>query len=291
MLLKERGYFDAPVREKVEFTTKEFYLSHNLKFKEQYKMGETIGYGGLSTTRKCYHKMTGEVRAVKVTKKEDLEYGERQKLLAEIEILKELDHPSICRIIDIFEDKKKFYFVQEYLSGGGLFDSLIQNVGFTEQASATIFRQLISAVAYLHSKKIAHRDIKPDNILFESNDALNIKVLDFGNSRKMGENEAMQGVYGTAYYVAPEVLTGKYDEKCDIWSMGVILYMLLSGNPPFNGQSDIQIIEAVKKGDFEIDGGVWDEITPSAKDLCLRMLTHDPSQRISAAESLNHPWF
>jgi calcium-dependent protein kinase len=125
MLLKERGYFDAPVREKVEFTTKEFYLSHNLKFKEQYKMGETIGYGGLSTTRKCYHKMTGEVRAVKVTKKEDLEYGERQKLLAEIEILKELDHPSICRIIDIFEDKKKFYFVQEYLSGGGLFDSLI----------------------------------------------------------------------------------------------------------------------------------------------------------------------
>ena len=132
MLLRERGYFDAPVRQKVEFTTKEFYLSHNLKFKEQYKMGETIGYGGLSTTRKCYHRLTGEVRAVKVTKKEDLEFGERQKLLQEIEILKELDHPSICRIIDIFEDKKKFYFVQEYLSGGGLFDSLIQNVGFTE---------------------------------------------------------------------------------------------------------------------------------------------------------------
>ena len=110
-MLRERGYFDAPVRQKVEFTTKEFYLSHQLKFKETYRMGEIIGNSGLSTSRKCYHRMTGEVRAVKVTKKEDLEYGERQKLLQEIEILKQLDHPSICRVIDIFEDKKKFYFV------------------------------------------------------------------------------------------------------------------------------------------------------------------------------------
>ena len=157
--------------------------------------------------------------------------------------MKELDHPSICRVIDIFEDHKKFYFVQEYLSGGGLFDSLITNVGFTENASATIIRQILSAVSYLHSKKIAHRDIKPENILFESNDALNVKLLDFGNSRQMGENDAMHGVYGTAFYVAPEVNKGDYDEKCDVWSIGVILYMLLSGNPPFNGNSDIQILE------------------------------------------------
>jgi calcium-dependent protein kinase len=102
----------------------------------------------------------------------------------------------------------------------------------------------------------------------------------------MGENGAMHGVYGTAYYVAPEVLHGDYDEQCDIWSVGVILYMLLSGNPPFNGNSDIQIIEAVKKGDYEINGGVWDEISPEAKDLTMRMLTHDPKQRITAHEAL-----
>ena len=125
------------------------------------------------------------------------------------------------------------------MSGGGLFDSLIQNVGFTENASASIIKQVLSAVSFLHSRNIAHRDIKPDNILFESNDALNVKLLDFGNSRQMGKNEAMRGVYGTAYYVAPEVLQGDYDEKCDIWSIGIILYMLLSGNPPFNGNSDI----------------------------------------------------
>jgi calcium-dependent protein kinase len=103
-------------------------------------MGEPIGFGSLSTTRKCVHMLTDEVRAVKVTKKEDLEYGERQKLLAEIEILKEIDHPSICRVIDIFEDVKKFYFVQEFLSGGGLFDTLIHSKGFTENAAALIIR-------------------------------------------------------------------------------------------------------------------------------------------------------
>mmetsp|Transcript_14375 Transcript_14375/g.24482 ORF Transcript_14375/g.24482 Transcript_14375/m.24482 type:complete len:100 (+) Transcript_14375:715-1014(+) len=98
----------------------------------------------------------------------------------------------------------------------------------------------------------------------------------------MGENEAMHGVFGTAYYVAPEVLRGDYDEKCDIWSVGVILYMLLSGNPPFNGNSDLHIIEAVKRGNFAIEGGVWDEVTPQAKDLVVKMLTLDPSKRISA---------
>ena len=249
-LLRDRGYFNAPTRDKVEFTTKEFYLSHQLQFKEQYKMGETIGYGGLSTSRKCYHRLTGEVRAVKITKKEDLEYGERKKLLEQIEILKELDHPSICRVIDIFEDKKKFYFVTEYLSGGGLFNSLITNVGFTEHASATILKQVLSAVAYLHSKNIAHRNIHPENVLFQSNDALNVKLLDFGSSRKMGENEPLHGVYGTAYYVAPECLLGEYDLKVDVWSVGIIMYMLLSGKPPFNGATDTQILEEVKKGDL-----------------------------------------
>ena len=289
--LNERGFFNAPDRQKVEYTTKEFYLSHQLKFKEQYKMGEAIGYGGLSTTRKCYHKMTNETRAVKVTKKEDLEYGERERLYKEIEILKELDHPSICRVIDIFEDQKKFYFVQEYLSGGGIFDSLVQNVGFNEKSAAVIIRQVLSAVAYLHSKNISHRDIKPENIMFESNDSLNVKLLDFGNSRKMGVNHAMTGVYGTAYYVAPEVLTGNYDERCDIWSVGVILYFLLSGMPPFNGNNDQDVLEAVKTGEYILSGGVWDEVSDSAKQLVTFMLAKDPNQRISAAEAINHPWF
>lgn len=108
--------------------------------------------------------------------------------------------------------------------------------------------------------------------MFESNDALNVKLVDFGNSRKMGENEPMNGVFGTAYYVAPEVLSGEYDSKCDIWSIGVILFMLLSGRPPFNGSSDIQILEAVKAGQFEVNGGTWDEISPLAKDLVVKML-------------------
>ena len=121
-------------------------------------------------------------------------------------------------------------------------------MGFTENASATIIKQVLSATNFLHGKSIVHRDIKPENIIFESNDQLNVKLLDFGQSRKMGANESLHGVYGTAYYVAPEVLEGDYDEKCDIWSIGIILYMLLSGSPPFTGNSDLQIIESIKSG-------------------------------------------
>lgn len=106
----------------------------------------------------------------------------------------------------------------------------------------------------------------------------------------MGENEGMSGVYGTAYYVSPEVLQGNYNEKCDVWSVGVILYMLLSGCPPFNGKSDIQILDAVKRGQYVIDGGVFNEISNEAKDLIVRMLTLDPDQRISAHDALNHKW-
>ena len=149
----------------------------------------------------------------------------------------------------------------------------------------------MSALSYLHSKKIAHRDIKPENVMFESNDSLNVKILDFGNSRMIGENEAMRGVFGTAYYVAPEVIFGEYNEKCDIWSTGVILYMLLSGNPPFDGSSDLAILESVKKGVYSIEGGPWNDISDLAKDLVRKMLTFNPQQRISALDALNHPWF
>ena len=152
-------------------------------------------------------------------------------------------------------------------------------------------KNICSAVGFLHSKNIAHRNIHPENILFESNDALNVKILDFGSARKIGQNESVHGVYGTAYYVAPECLVGDYDEKCDVWSVGIIMYMLLSGKPPFDGQSDLHILEAVKSGEYSMQGGTWDMVSNEAKDLVSRMLTMDPKQRISAHDALQHPWF
>lgn len=116
-------------------------------------------------------------------------------------------------------------------------------------------------------------------------------MLDFGNSRKIGPNEPMQGVYGTAYYVAPECLVGDYDLKCDVWSVGVMMYMLLSGSPPFHGSSDMQTLELVKQGKYSLDGPLWDQISTEAKDLIFRMLNMNPLKRCTAAEALQHPWF
>jgi calcium-dependent protein kinase len=119
---------------------------------------------------------------------------------------------------------------------------------------------------------------------------MNVKLLDFGSSRKIGPNEALHGVYGTAYFVAPECLVGEYDLKCDVWSIGVILYTLLSGRPPFEGSSDVQILESIKKSSANLSGGVWDQISKEAKDLVQKMLNKDPKKRLSATEALNHPW-
>lgn len=169
----------------------------------------------------------------------------------EINILKKIDHPNIMRIIEYYISQRHIYIVSEYLTGGELFDRIVSQQHFTEYMAAVYIKQILSAVSYLHQHKIIHRDLKPENIVFETKDPNSqLKIIDFGTCRKLVETEKLHSRLGTAYYIAPEVLNGEYDQKCDIWSCGVILYIFLFGIPPFNAKTDEEIFSKIKKGIF-----------------------------------------
>jgi len=183
----------------------------------------------------------------------------------------------------------------EECTGGELFDRIIDRVNkkalFTEREAAIIFKQMMAAICYCHGQKICHRDLKPENLLFlSSSDESPLKVIDFGLSKIFSkEDHKMTTKVGTAYYVSPEVLAGDYDEKCDIWSSGVILYILLTGDPPFNGSNDNEIYRKIQKKTFSFPSPQWDKISDDVKDLIKHMLT-DPADRYTAEQVLNHTW-
>lgn len=160
----------------------------------------------------------------------------------EVEIMKHMDHPHIVKVYEFFENENHIFIVMELLENGELFDKIKQAQHFSESQAKKSIREILEAVNYLHKKKIVHRDLKPENILFSKNDVL--KIADFGTSKFFSKTK-MKKTHGTPYYIAPEVINGHYNEKCDVWSIGVIMYILLSGYPPFNGPNDEQIMEAV----------------------------------------------
>lgn len=245
------------------------------------------------------------MRAVKIIKKKALAEDERKKLKNEAEILRQLDHPNIIKLYEIFEDKKYYYIIMEFLTGGELFEKITDEDfygDFTEKDAANIMQQVFRGINYCHSNNVVHRDLKPENLLLESNvtseslggkKSMKIKIIDFGTSQQfdVGGKSKMEERYGTPYYIAPDVLNKRYDEKCDIWSLGVILYILLVGYPPFNGSDDKKIIDAVKKGEYTLDEPEWDDVSDEAQDLVKQCLTYDPAKRASASAALEHPWF
>lgn len=163
---------------------------------------------------------------------------------------------------------------------------------FSERIAIRIMKQVMSAVLYCHLNGIVHRDIKSDNILFMTDDIHSpVKLIDFGISVKFEKDTKLKDKTGTVLYIAPEVISGSYDEKCDIWSCGVLMYMMLSGSPPFNGNSRQEVMARIKKGKFSFTGKIWNLISPEGKDLITQMLTLDPAHRPSCREVLGHSWF
>jgi calcium-dependent protein kinase len=261
---------------------------------EDYQQIGLLGKGANGSVFEAISKSSSERRAVKVLPKRKLRLAAEalKKFKIELNILKQMDHPNILKIYECYEDSENFYLVTEFLTGGELFDYIIKKRVISEPMAASFMEQLLGAINYCHANNIVHRDLKPENLLREhQGDNSPIKVIDFGESTLISPGQKLNSVLGTAYYIAPEVLQHNYNEKCDIWSCGVIMFILLSGTPPFAGRSDTEIISKVRTGRFSFGNRSWRKVSEEAKNLIERMMTMDPSARISAQEALRHPWF
>ena len=213
-------------------------------------------------------------------------------LRRELEIMSVLDHPNIIRLYEAYEDEQYVHIVMDYCGGGDVAERIINDGNFSEGEAARIMEKLFGAVHYLHLHKISHRDLKAENFLYESKDLdSQIKIADFGMSARFGMVQRMQSLTGTPYYIAPEVLKGSYTKTCDIWSLGVFLYFILSGTHPFKGTNIDDVFDKLSVGIFKFDSSDWSTISSSAIDLISQMLVVDPKKRISINLALQHPWF
>ena len=268
-----------------------------------YEVIKKIGEGSYGKIYKVKNKQSGDIRAMKQIMKSKIPNIE--KFQNEMKILAMVDHPNIVRLFEVIEDDKYFNLLQELCTGGELLTK-IQTTQLKEKEIAKIFNQIMSAVAYCHEKGIVHRDLKLENILFASEDPDSpIKIIDFGFSVLFGKNDInkvndnndlkkygfkrMKTKVGTLYYISPEIIKGNYDEKCDIWACGVILYILLCGYPPFNGPSDKEVYNIITQVKYDFKQPMWKNVSKHAKELIKNMLT-PAKNRYTAKQVLNSKW-
>jgi len=264
-----------------------------MQIKKVYSIGSKLGTGGFAVVRKCKRRSDGEVFALKVINKKNLDKDDLVILESEVAIMRQVTHPNIIRMHDIFDSRSKMCLVLDLMEGGELFDRIIEKGHFSEKDAANSFVQMVQALGYLHEKHIVHRDLKPENLLFEkkSNDSA-IKLIDFGlaGSCKNGE---LKTPCGTPNYVAPEILRrSKYGTQADMWSIGVILYIILCGFPPFYDENDdlSRLYRKIKRAEYDMPSPYWDNISKHAKDLVRKLLQPDPKRRLTATMTLQHPW-
>ena len=260
-----------------------------------YDLCSYIGKGGFGRVYKVRHKLSGQYRAMKIIQCKSSPDIALTAIKKEINILKSLDHPNIIKVYEFFKTEKYIYIINELCTGGELFDKIVQVKYFSEAVACHIMRQLLSAVAYCHEKGVIHRDLKPENILIEKSEEKNkdffhIKVIDFGTCEILQKTKLTEQI-GTSFYIAPEILKSGYNEKCDLWSCGVILYILLCGSPPFYGKNEKEIFSKVLDGNYSFNQKIWSKISKEAKNLVEKLLELNPSKRLSAKEALNHKWF
>ncbi|XP_036813348.1 calcium/calmodulin-dependent protein kinase type 1D isoform X1 [Oncorhynchus mykiss] len=259
--------------------------------KKIFELKEILGTGAFSEVVLAQERSTGKMFAVKCIPKKALK-GKESSIENEITVLRKIKHENIVALEDIYESSNHLYLIMQLVSGGELFDRIVEKGFYTEKDASTLIRQVLDAVDYLHKLGIVHRDLKPENLLyFNPQDESKIMISDFGLSKMEGSGDVMSTACGTPGYVAPEVLAQKpYSKAVDCWSIGVIAYILLCGYPPFYDENDSKLFEQILKADYEFDAPYWDDISDSAKDFIGSLMEKDPAKRFTCDQALRHPW-
>jgi len=261
-------------------------------FRNFYKVEETLGEGSYGKVYKVKQRITNKTYAMKLIRK-DIETEESNKnFLNEIYILRKLDHPNILKIFEFFSDQKYWYFIMDYLPEGDLYTEITKMEYYDDYLTAKIMKQIFSCISYLNKLKIVHRDLKPENMMVasKSEDDISIKLIDFGTACHINKNNLLHNVVGTTFYIAPEVLNGNYGIECDMWSAGVILYILLCGDPPFYGKTDEEVMKLILNSEPDYVNGEWQYVSEEAKDLTKKLLEKNVKKRITPSQALKHPF-
>jgi len=236
-------------------------------------------------------KATGDKYAVKIIDKKTVGQ-DMARLETEIEILKTVQHPNIIALYALYDTPEFFYIITELVTGGELFDKIVEIGNYTEADAAKLVHKMLSAIDYLHNMGIVHRDLKPENLLLKDNSVqAEVKLADFGLSKIVGQAVMMKTACGTPGYVAPEVLKAQgYGPEVDLWSIGVITYILLCGFPPFYHEEMPELFEQIMSADYDFPPEYWDEVSDDAKDFIRRLLVIEPTQRLTTKQALKHKW-
>lgn len=275
-------------------------------FKDFIVKNETIGQGAFATVKKAIERATGDSYAVKIiNRRRAIHAGGKGAMVGvnrELEILRKLDHPNIVRLKSFYEDIENYYLVMELVPGGDLMDFVAANGAIGEDATQVITKQILDGIAYVHRMGISHRDLKPDNILIMQDDPILVKITDFGLAKISDNATFMKTFCGTLAYVAPEVITGKYDLQpsqdgptnysnlVDIWSLGCLVYVLLTSHLPFNGKTQTQMFQKIKTGEYHESPLNSYRISEEGRSFLSCCLQVDPRNRITAEAALKHLW-
>ncbi|KAL2239923.1 UNVERIFIED_CONTAM: Calcium-dependent protein kinase 8 [Sesamum indicum] len=264
---------------------------HNIN--ERYDLGRELGRGEFGVTYLCTDVETGEKFACKSISKKKLRTAvDIEDVRREVEIMKHMPkHPNIVSLKDTFEDDSAVHIVMELCEGGELFDRIVARGHYTERAAAVVMRTIMEVVQMCHRHGVMHRDLKPENFLFANKKETSpLKAIDFGLSVFFKPGEHFNEIVGSPYYMAPEVLKRNYGPEIDVWSAGVILYILLCGVPPFWAETEQGVAQAIIRSVIDFKRDPWPRVSDNAKDLVKKMLDPDPSRRLTAHQVLEHPW-
>lgn len=264
----------------------------NQSVEDVYVVGDELGRGAFSVVRRGTKKGTNERLALKFIEKKFVKKKHIEQLRREIDIMQKVDHTNVLALKGIHENDMHLTLVMELVDGGELFYKIVDRGSFTEKDARNVVRQVCKGVAYLHAMGIAHRDLKPENLLCDGEgENMVIKIADFGLSKIFGEGEMLETSCGTPDYVAPEVLTGSaYDNAVDMWSVGVITYILLCGFPPFYAPSQNVLFEKILAADYDFPDPEWTHVSDAAKNFIRHLIIKDPENRYTAEKALEDPW-